>query len=147
MKFARLFVVATFLFATTAAHSFDFKSIGDAPTILYDTPSHFGIKRFVAPPGMPLEVVHTAHGWSKVRDVYGDLTWVESPSLSNARTVVVTADQIKVRQQPESDAKVVFTTEKGVLLNIAAPIDSQWIKVLHKDGLVGYVQANEVWGH
>lgn len=146
MKIARLFAAAAFVFATVTAHAFDYKSVGNVPTIMYDTPSPFGIKRFVAPPGMPVEVVHSAHGWSKVRDVYGDMTWVESKALSDTRTVVVTADRIDVRQQPEGASPAAFTTEKGVVLIIDAPIESEWIKVRHQNGQTGYVLTSEIWG-
>jgi hypothetical protein len=40
----------------------------------------------------------------------------------------------------------VFTASKGVLLELAEPITSSWIKVKHRDGETGYLKASEVWG-
>ncbi|MEA5097969.1 MAG: SH3 domain-containing protein [Burkholderiaceae bacterium] len=148
MKPGRLLLLAASLLAAAAAtaQTFEFKSIGDAPAIMYDAPGNRSIKRFIAPPGMPVEVVHAAHGWSKVRDASGDLNWVESKAISAKRTVVVTAVSAKVHAQPSSNASVVFAADKGVLLDIAEPITSSWIKVRHRDGQTGYVRAAEVWG-
>ena len=148
MKPGRWMLLAACLFAATAAiaQTFAFKSIGDAPTIMYDSPSNRGIKRFIAPPGMPIEVVHSAHGWSKVRDAGGDMSWVESKAISAKRTLVVTAASAKVHLQPSGNSGVVFSADKGVLLEVAEPIASSWIKVRHRDGQTGYVQGSDVWG-
>ncbi len=146
MKIARLFTVATFLLACATANAFDFKSVGSVPTILYDSPSLHGIKRFIAPPGMPVEVVHTAHAWSKVRDVYGDMVWLETKALSDTRTVIVTADRATAYQQPAMDANRVFTVEKGVVLNLDGPVGSPWIKVRPQGGPAAYLQTSEIWG-
>jgi hypothetical protein len=43
-------------------------------------------------------------------------------------------------------ATVSFTAVKGVLLELAEPIVSGWIKVKHRDGDTGFVKATDVWG-
>jgi SH3-like domain-containing protein len=58
----------------------DFKSVGADPAIMYNAPSERGRKVFVAPPGMPVEIVLNQDGWSKVRDASGDLSWMNTKS-------------------------------------------------------------------
>lgn len=142
---------AVFLLALAAgsAHALEFKSVGAAPAILYDAPSAKGKKMFVAPRGMPVEVVLTYGDWTKVRDASGDLSWVESAALTPKRMLVVTSASVKVRATPDDNGTPVFTSDKGVLLEPADPAVtpvSGWIKVRHRDGQGGFVKAADVWG-
>ncbi len=129
-----------------AAHALEFKSIGASPVILYDAPSSKGGKLYVAPRGMPVEVILTYGTWSKVRDMAGDLSWVESKELVARRNVVVRVANAKVRATADDAAAVVFSADKNVLLELAEPAASGWLKVKHKDGQLGYIRASEVWG-
>ena len=142
----RLLALAALLPAAVLAQSFNFKAIGNSPAVMYDAPTHKGIKRFIAPPGMPVEVVHVSGSWSKVRDVAGDMSWVETKDIGTKRTVVVTAANAKIRATAEDRAPIAFTADKGVLLEIAEPVASGWIKVKHRDGQTGFVRATDVWG-
>lgn len=146
MNKLRLLVVAALLPLVAVAQSFNFKAIGDAPAIMYDTPSHMGIKRFIAPPGMPVEVVHATGEWAKVRDVAGDMTWVEAKALGAKRAVIVTATRTDIRTRAEEAAPLAFSAEKGVLLIVTESPASGWIKVWHRDGQGGFVRAADVWG-
>jgi SH3-like domain-containing protein len=146
MTYLRLAALLTLSLSALAAHAFDFKAIGATPTIMYDAPTQKGIKRFIAPAGMPVEVVHVSGSWSKVRDASGDMSWVESKALGTKHTVVVTVPNAKVRARAEDAAPLVFSADKGVLLEIAEPVASGWIKVRHRDGQSGFVRMSEVWG-
>ena len=146
MKLLRLSAVAVLLLTTAVAQAFDFKAIGDAPTVMYDAPTQKGIKRFIAPPGMPVEVVHVSGEWSKVRDATGEMNWVETKALGAKRTVVVTVPNAKIRARAEDLAPLVFSADKGVLIEIVAPVASGWIKVKHRDGQTGFVRISDVWG-
>jgi SH3-like domain-containing protein len=139
-------VALTTLTAAGAARAIEFKSIGAAPAVLYDAPSERGRKVFVAPRGMPVEVVLSYGEWTKVRDAGGDLTWVESKALSAKRHVVASVPGAKVRAAASDSSAVVFVADKGVLLEMAEGPASGWIKVRHRDGETGYVKAGEVWG-
>jgi SH3-like domain-containing protein len=132
--------------AAGAAHAVEFKSVGAAPAILYDAPSLKGRKVFIAPREMPVEVVLTYGEWNKVRDATGDLSWIESKALSAGRTVIVTAPRASVRAAADEKSAVVFSADKGVLLELAEPVASGWVKVRHRDGQGGFVKATEVWG-
>jgi SH3-like domain-containing protein len=141
----RLFACAFALLAGSC-HALEFKSVANAPAILFDAPSGKGKKLFVAPRGMPVEVILTYGEWSKVRDASGGLSWLESKSLSTKRTVIVTVPAAKIRVNKDDGAQIVFSADKGVLLELAEPPASGWLKVNHRDGLSGYVKTNEIWG-
>ena len=146
MTISRWIAGAALLLAAAASHAFDFKTVGAAPAILYDAPSNKSGKLYVAPRGMPLEVVLSYGEWVKVRDANGDLAWIESKLLSNKRNVVVRGPNLKVRAAPDEASSAVFIADKGLLLEVSDPVASGWVKVRHKDGLTGYVKSNEVWG-
>ncbi|NMM26607.1 MAG: hypothetical protein HHJ12_04765 [Glaciimonas sp.] len=128
------------------AHAVDFKSVAAAPAIMYDAPSVRGAKLFIAPRNMPLEVILSYGDWTKVRDVSGDLSWVESSALNAQRWVVVNVANARVLASQDETAGVVFSADKNVLLELLAPATSGWLKVKHRDGQSGYVKAADVWG-
>ncbi|MGV3653923.1 MAG: SH3 domain-containing protein [Noviherbaspirillum sp.] len=142
----KILTAALAVLAAGAASAVEFKSVGAAPAILYDAPSEKGRKVYIAPRGMPVEVVLTYGDWTKVRDAAGDLSWVESKALVARRSLVATVAGAKVRAQPGDSAPAVFTVAKGVLLELSEPASSGWIKVKHQDGQAGYILAAEVWG-
>jgi len=146
MTSPRLIASAVLLLASAAAQAFDFKTVGQTPAILYDAPSHNGGKLYVAPRGMPVEVMLSYGDWVKVRDASGDMAWTESRLLSGKRNVVVRTAGAKLRPTPEDSASVLMTADKGVLLELADPQVSLWVKVRHKDGIIGYIKAIDVWG-
>ena len=137
---------AVLLLATAASHAVDFKTVGAAPVILYDAPSAKGGKLYVAPRGMPLEVVLSYGEWVKVRDASGEMAWTEAKGLSAKRNVVARAANLKVRASPDDTASAILLVDKGVLLEVSEQPSSGWVKVRHKDGLSGYVKTSEVWG-
>ena len=137
---------AVLLLATAASHAVDFKTVGAAPVILYDAPSSKGGKLYVAPRGMPLEVVLSYGEWVKVRDASGEMAWTEAKGLSAKRNVVARAANLKVRASPDDTASAILLVDKGVLLEMSEQPSSGWVKVRHKDGQSGYVKTSEVWG-
>ena len=149
MTFPRIFAGlagAALLLATAGAHAFDFKSIGAAPAVLYDAPSVRGGKLFIAPRGMPVEVVLSYGEWVKVRDASGDMAWTEAKLLSAKRNVVVRVNGAKVRPTADDSGIPLMTADKGVLLELVDPQTSGWVSVRHQDGIAGFVRATEVWG-
>lgn len=129
-----------------AAHAAGYRSVGAEPAILYNAPTERARKVFIAPQGMPVEVILEQDGWSKIRDASTDLSWVESRLLVARRMVVVTADHAVMRMAPSDTAPVAGTAEKGVLFELAAPANAGWVKVRHADGSGGYLKAGDVWG-
>ena len=139
-------IACVWLLAAGAVQAFDFKTVGAAPAVLYDAPSVKGGKLYVAPRGMPVEVVIGYGDWVKVRDVNGDMAWTEANGLSARRNVVVRAAGARVRAAADDAAAILMTADKGVLLELLDPQAGVWVKVRHKDGLVGYVKASDIWG-
>ncbi|MDP1980082.1 MAG: SH3 domain-containing protein [Undibacterium sp.] len=134
------------LLASSAAQALEFRAIGASPVIMYDAPSAKGGKLAVAPRGMPVEVVFTSGAWSKVRDVSGDMSWVESKDLITRRSLIVRAANAKIRATADESSPLVFSADKHVLLEMAEPAVAGWVKVKHRDGQLGFVKVNEVWG-
>jgi SH3-like domain-containing protein len=132
-------------FACSAAGA-EFRSIAENGTPMYDAPSVRAKKLFVASRHYPVEVVINIDAWVKVRDQAGDLAWVEKKTLSDKRTVIVTAAVAEVRQTANDQAALVFQVQQGVALDVAEQPAGGWIRVRHAEGQTGYVKINQVWG-
>lgn len=146
MKSARLVFLVVALLASGAAVAGEFRSVGAAPAVLYDAPSDKSRKLFVAPRGMPVELVQPYGEWVKVRDASGELSWVHARALVPRRQVVVTAPLARVHVAADDSTPVVFTADRHVLLELMDPPANGWVRVRHTDGQSGFVKAAEVWG-
>src|ERR1700761_2196527 len=105
MKAVR-FVLAAALAAAALPAWADYRTVAE-PSIFYDAPAIRGNKLFVAPKGMPVEVVITTDNWVKVRDRAGSLMWIERKALSDKRAVVVSAPVAQLRDKPDDGGRVV----------------------------------------
>jgi SH3-like domain-containing protein len=123
----------------------EFRSLAEA-AVLYDAPSAKAKKLYVASRGTPLDVITFDAGWAKVRDASGELTWVERKSLSEARTVVVSAPVADVRTQPADAAPLAFQAQSGVVLELVEAGASGWVRVRHRDGTAGFARIGQLWG-
>jgi len=139
-------VLAVAVTSVTAAHAVEFKSVGANPLVAYNAPSEKARKVYVVPRGMPVEIILTQNGWSKVRDAVGDLFWLEAKGLIAKRSVVVIAPSARLHASAEESAPLVATVDKGVLLDLVAPVAGGWVKLKHRDGVVGFAKVGEVWG-
>ena len=142
----RLIAGSLLLLVSCAAAAFDFKTIGVHSVILYDAPSTRSGKLFIAPSGMPVEVVLSYGDWVKVRDATNDMAWTEAKNLSARRNVIVRVASAKVRSAPDDNAPVVMTADKNVLLELVDPEAGTWVRVRHRDGITGYIKASDIWG-
>jgi SH3-like domain-containing protein len=137
----------------TPALAADFRSTGEPATVLYDAPSLKARPLFVYGREVPVELLVSVEGWTKVRDAGGTIGWMPSKSLTDKRLVVIRPAFADVRAAPEENAAVVFRAEKDVLLEVtdtaATPSASStpgWVKVRHRDGASGYVRLTQVFG-
>lgn len=146
MTISRFIASAVLLLSSAQLHAFEFKTVAPNAVILYDAPSVKGGKLFVAPRGMPVQVVLTYGDWVKVRDASGDMAWLEQRSLSAKRNVVIRNPNAKVRAAADDAAPLLMTADKGVVLELLDPQASSWIRVRHRDGISGYIKAVDVWG-
>ena len=125
----------------------EYKSIGNDPAILYDAPTLRGTRTFVAPRGMPVEVIVAQGDWARIRDASGGLAWVEKKMLVDRRTVVVNVSAGATAHVSADEASpAVFRAQTGVLLDLVAPPSGGWVQVRHRDGQAGFVKVGEVWG-
>ncbi|MEO1948357.1 MAG: SH3 domain-containing protein, partial [Methylophilaceae bacterium] len=84
--------------------------------------------------------------WVKVFDQRSDLSWVAGKDLDVKRTVLVT-DNTEIKEKESADAKLLGRVEKDVVLELLSPsINKGWVKVKHRDGIVGYIQSSAIWG-
>ena len=148
---ARILLLA--LLAPLAAGAADFRSTGEPATVLYDAPSLKARPLFVYGREVPVELLVTVEGWTKVRDAGGTIGWMQTRALTDKRVVVIRPAFADVRAAPEESAPVVFRADKDVLLEVtetaATPAASStpgWVKVRHRDGTAGYVRLTQVFG-
>ncbi len=127
------------------ALALDYRSVSDN-AVLYDAPSHKGVKHFIIARGTPVEVVLTQDSWTKVRDNGGNMAWIEAHLLSSARTLLVRADKADIRSAATDKSAIVFSAEKNVVLDLVEATPPGWAKVKHRDGQSGYVKTSQVWG-
>jgi SH3-like domain-containing protein len=113
---------------------------------MYDAPSLQAKKKFLASRLYPVEVIVELADFVKVRDMAGDLLWVEKKNLSATRTALVSTPLADVLQKPEAGALLAFQAEKGVAFEILEKTSNGWLKVRHPDGSSGYLLASQVWG-
>ena len=137
--------LALALFAGAAAAA-EFRTIGERPAVLYDAPSSRADRLFIASRHYPFEVLVRLDQWTKVRDVNGEVAWVENRALGDQAMVLVTVPLADVRAGPDPQSPLVFEVYKHVLLELLAPPADGWLKVRHRDGQQGFIRAAHVWG-
>lgn len=128
------------------AAALDYRSVGEL-AMLYDAPSQKAKPLFVIAAGTPVEAIVTLDTWVKVRDMKGDLAWIERRQLSERRMLQVRTDRAQVRAGADEAARLVFEAEPDVLLELVEPASAGWVKVRHRDGQQGFVKAAQVWGY
>jgi SH3-like domain-containing protein len=128
------------------AAALEFRSVSENAAVLYDAPSAKANKLYIVNNGYPVEVVVGVEGWAKVRDVNGDLTWIESKNLTDKRTVMVKVPLAQMRQSADDNAPVVFQAQQNVILDLVDVAGGGWLHVRHRDGQSGFVKASQVWG-
>lgn len=126
-------------------HAIEYRSVGDAPAVLYDGPSARAVRQYVISPGSPVEVLSEVQGWVKVRDSGGRLAWAEARTIDARRTVVVMEEAAVVRTSAADSADAVFRAQRGLILELLEPAGA-WARVRHRDGLEGYVRVSALWG-
>jgi SH3-like domain-containing protein len=141
-------IVAASLLSVAAASALaiDYRSVEVPAAILYDSPSQKGKKLYLIRAQTPVEAVVRLEGWVKVRDAEGTLAWIEARNLGERRTLVVTAPRAEIRESDKSEAPVVATLDKWVVVDFIETAAPGWAKVRHRDGATGFVRSTQVWG-
>jgi SH3-like domain-containing protein len=139
-------LAAALLAAALPADAAEYRSLGAAPAVLYDAPSAKADRLFVASRYYPFEILVKLDQWTKVRDVNGEVAWVENKALGDRQTVMVTVPLADVRAAPNPQAPLVFEAYRQVLLEVLEPPADGWVKVRHRDGQQGYIRIAHVFG-
>lgn len=129
-----------------AAWALDFRSVSAPRAIFFDAPSAQAKKLYVVRQYYPVEVIVNLGEWIKVRDSRGELAWVEARSLAQKRMLLVKVPQAGAHEAADPSTRLVFRAEKDVALELLENSANGWARVRHRDGLVGYIQINQVWG-
>jgi SH3-like domain-containing protein len=80
-----------------------------------------------------------------VRDMGGDVAWVERRSLGSVRTLI-SLSTINLRFAANDTANVVVQIERGVVVELMDAPANGFVRVKHADGSQGFVKTSEVWG-
>ncbi len=139
-------VLAAAVLVPAPASAQEFRSVGEPAAILYDAPSVKAKRLWVLSRGYPVQVSVSIEGWTKVRDATGGLAWIENRALSSARTVLVRATMGTLRDSPSELGAVLLRVGRDVVLDMVEPPVGEWVRVRHRDGAVGFIHVNQVFG-
>lgn len=139
-----LLIAALLMLLPTLAVA-EFRAVNVSKAIVYDSPSAQGKKLYLLGQGYPVEVIVNLAEWVKVRDQQGGLSWIDAKQLSAKRTLLIISP-VEIKQTPEANGVIVARVEKDVMVDFIEPAKNGWVKVKHRDGLVGFVQTPSVWG-
>lgn len=129
------------------AHAIEFRTVAANKSVVYDAPSTEANKLYIFGSGYPVEVIVNLGEWIKVRDHFGSLSWIQNKQLTNKRSVLVLQDNTPLKQSEDANAALVTTLAKDVVVELLTPVAKNgWVKVKHRDGLTGFVQATALWG-
>jgi SH3-like domain-containing protein len=145
-RFSKFIAVSALALAATYSAALEFRAIAEHGAVFYDSPSDGGKKLFVVSKGYPVEVLIDKGDWLRVRDQSGALAWVTKKSLSARRTVVVTVAKAEVHAAADAAAPTLFLADKSVVFELVDAGKTGWAKIRHRDGAVGFIHVNEVWG-
>jgi SH3-like domain-containing protein len=142
-------LLALLLLVAGVAGAAEYRATADV-AVLYDAPSLKSKPLYALGRDYPLEVIVNVEGWLKVRDVGGTVAWIEKKSVAEKRVLIVRGAVADILAGPEAGASVVFRAEPNVLLDLVDPdyivATPGWAKVRHRDGQVGFVRIQQVWG-
>lgn len=131
-----------------AAHA-DFRQTSADATIAFEGPSAKATKQYLYSRGTPVEVVVQIEGWLKVRDAQGVLAWVEKKALTDRTNVQIKSPTADALAAPDAASPIVFRAESGVLLTLVTPQPPNagaWAQVRHRDGQVGFIRVDALFG-
>ena len=144
---AKLIVGFVLVLMPVVASALEFRSVVVPKAVLYDAPSAAAKKTLLISQFYPVEVIVNLGDWLKVRDAQGTMNWVEAKQLSSKRMVLVKVTSAEIRSAPDPTSKLVATIEKDLVLEVLEIMPSNgWLKVKHRDGVVGYILNSSIWG-
>jgi SH3-like domain-containing protein len=94
--------------------------------------------------GLPVKVIETYPNWRKIEDPDGTQGWMQANLLSDTRTALVIGEVRSMREKPDSDARILWRAEPGVVGKIS-DCGRGWCR-LDVLGRMGYVEMAHIWG-
>ncbi|MFC1826914.1 AAA family ATPase [Thermodesulfobacteriota bacterium] len=115
----------------------DWANIRSGPTMKHD------ILRSV-PTGFPLHILEKQESWSLVEDFKKRKGWVANNILVGNNSVILKVDREDLRDGPNPDDDIVDKIDYGKIM-LVVEIDGDWLKVINKEGFVGWLQEKSIW--
>ncbi len=97
-----------------------------------------------APRYTPLEYLAKYKEWYAVRDIDGDVAWVNEQVIGKGEAAIVTNKKANIRKGPGTSNPILFFVEKGYLFKVTGK-KGDWLKVKAPDGDEGWVFNKLVW--
>lgn len=94
--------------------------------------------------GLPLVVTAEYGHWRRVVDRDGVGGWVHYAMLSGTRTVIIDADMVELRDEPNPTALIHARAERGVIARLGDCANG-WCQI-RADGQRGWVEVTKLWG-
>lgn len=95
--------------------------------------------------GYPLKVLQNKGDWLQISDFENDKGWIYAKLVSPGNTVIVNGEKsINMRTKPSTEATVVATVDRGVVLTKLST-QGKWTKVKHSQGTIGWIYGPLLW--
>jgi len=94
--------------------------------------------------GLPVRVIEEYGDWRRVVDKDDAGGWVYHAMITGRRTVLITADNVLLRQDPAESAAATAQAEQGVVARLRE-CSPEWCEV-EADGHRGWVPKGVIWG-
>ena len=142
------FVIFFPLIAISFFAQADFISVKAKQAVLFEGPSNTTEKMFIVTEGYPLEVLVSLKDWKKVKDHNSKISWIESKHTHIERTVLILKDDAVIFNQANDKSHKLANVDKFVVLKLnSSMLVGNWAQVKTQiEGLIGFVNAREVWG-
>ncbi len=93
--------------------------------------------------GLPVLVIKETRNWRKIRDPQGDEVWVHARMLG-ARRTGITAEQMYLREQPDTTSQPLAEVGVGVVAEVAA-CEGDWCRI-EIQNVSGWAKRLSIWG-
>lgn len=145
--FSRLFCLSLILLFTIPAISFAAKNVSvkkDNVNVRTGPGTNFPVYMELFK-GYPLRVIQQKGDWIQVSDFENDKGWIFSKLVVPGNTVIVNGKKsINMRTKPSTNATVVATVDRGVVLTKLST-QGKWTKVKHSQGTTGWIYNPLLW--
>ena len=94
--------------------------------------------------GLPVKIIKVYPNWRKIEDPDGIQGWMQVNLLSEDRTALIKSEVRPLRERPESDARVLWRAEPGVVGRIS-DCARGWCKI-DVLGRIGFIEIAHIYG-